>query len=315
MFRHRTTYGNQVLLGALSNRGIITDANRQEARKILIKLAANSWPEYIAKIKAERVPSYWLDLLDAKNKNEQIRLLKGATITVRQLAAFALEAEQRGFTYSRYVEQHLPKGTDRRNLPRFIEKQEDDSIKSTGSSPMSESQLRQLMNQRNAMVATIFDKGDDWHCVFATYRGLDGKENYKAEQGGQPHYHYISSKWGTITRQQVIDGIRSGKYLSTGVHIDLLDFNSTPPNNSAQSTAPALPPKLVTGTGLPNAAWLGTSGSLYTHYYPANSSVAACGRYSTVAQIQAAGARLELLSKPQCPSCARRLVVVTDWLA
>ncbi|WP_140468228.1 hypothetical protein [Hymenobacter nivis] len=290
----------------LKNRGVITHENEQQAVMILAKQASREWPEVLTEMKSEPVPEYLIGLLSAENKKAQLRLLKGATINSKQLQAFILEAEQRGFTYSRYLEKHLPSGVNSSELPRFIEQQADGSIKAAGQTSMSEGQLKQVLDQRKAIVATILDKGDDWHCFFATYRGLAGKENYKEGQGGQPHFHYISSKWGSVTRQQIIDGAKSGNYVATSVHIDFLDYRLGV-DSIQQDNIMTLPPQPLTGTGLSEPAWLGTNGSLYAHHYAPNASAAACGRYNTVAQVRAAWTNRVTSSKARCPSCERRL--------
>jgi hypothetical protein len=288
----------------LKNRGIVTAENEQQAMMILAKRASLEWPEEFSEMKSEPVPRYLIELLSATNKKAQLRLLKGATINSKQLLAFLIEAEQHGFTYSRYLENHLASDADTSKMPRFFERKEDGSIKTAGQTSMTDAQLKHVLDQRKAIVATILDKGDDWHCFFATYKGLAGEENYKEDQGGQPHYHYISSKWGSVTRQQVIDGVRSGNYVSTSVHIDLLNYGTASVN---QSPPTALPPLPVTGTGLLEDAWLGSNASLYTHHYLANTNVAACGKFHTVAEVRSAWATRGESTKPQCPSCTRRL--------
>jgi len=280
------------------------DANSQNVKTLLMQRAIESWPTELARIKKEPVPAYLLELLDAPTKKEQERILKGATITPEQLAAFVLEAEQRGFTYSRFSEHQNPKSTDPSKLPILFTKEEDGSIKSIGDTPLSEGQLKQLLNQRKVISVTILDKGDDWHCFFATYRGLAGQENYKMDEGGQPHLHYISSKWGSVTRQDVIDGARSGRYVSSSVHIDLLAYDAK--DRGKKAISEPLPPQPITGTGLPES-WLGVSGSLYTHHYPANKNVTSCGRHNTVPQVRVAWLRREYVGKQPCPSCQRQL--------
>lgn len=56
--------------------------------------------------------------------------------------------------------------------------------------------------------------------LFVTYNSIGGKENWKE---GQAHFHYISSAFG-ISKEEFIESMRSGKYKSTSVHIDLLEY-------------------------------------------------------------------------------------------
>jgi hypothetical protein len=306
-FDRHMTLGVELKYRVVSKYDLIAREDPQKVKETLSGMAAKSWPAALAEMRAEPVPEYLTALLSAEDKKQQIRLLKGATITAKQLGAFVLEAEQYGFTYSRYLETRLPGSVDRSELPRFFEKQADGTIKTAGHTSMSDTQLKQVLEQRKSIVATILDKGDDWHCFFATYRGLAGEENYKEAQGGQPHFHYISSKWGSVTRQQVVDGVRSGKYVSTNVHIDLLDFDTTQAEAAEQNHAQELPPLPAAGTGLLDNVWLGTNVSVYAHYYPAGKNVASCGRYNTVEQVRAAWANKNTMSKPHCPNCERRI--------
>jgi hypothetical protein len=306
-FDRHMTMGVQVKHRLLRNNELLAGEDQQKIRQTLIKMAVESWPTALAEMKSEPVPEYLTTLLRAEDKKAQIRALKGATINAKQLGAFILEAEQYGFTYSKYLEKHLPGNVDRSNLPRFFEKRADGTVKTAGKTSMSDAQLKQVLDQRKATVATILDRGDDWHCFFATYRGLAGEENYKAEQGGQAHYHYISSKWGSVTRQQVVDAIRSGTYLSTSVHIDLLDFDTAEMETTEQSDTQTLPSFPVVGTGIQEDVWLSTNASVYAHYYQASTNVASCGRYNTIAQVQAAWANKNAVGKPHCPSCERRV--------
>ncbi|MBC6606944.1 hypothetical protein H8B13_08955 [Hymenobacter sp. BT188] len=222
-----------IILGMmhLKAKGLINNNNEEEdARYILGKQAVQNWPATLTENLAEPAPQYLIDLLSAEDKNTQIRLLRGATITPAQLISFVCKAWEKGFTYSKYSAHHSPNGIDQLELPHLFKKEDDGTVKKVGGTSMSDGQLKQVLEHRKVIVATILDKRADWHCFFATYRGLAGKENYK---GGQPHMHYISSKWGIVTRQQVLDGISAGTYISNNApHIDLLDLENTSLNNS-----------------------------------------------------------------------------------
>jgi hypothetical protein len=274
--------------------GIITSKEEQEeARVILLKRAVREWPARLAEMRSVAVPNYLIDLLSAPDKASQLRLLKNATITQDQLLAFILKAGELGYTYSKYQEKHLPNGTDATKFPHLFVQEEDGSITTVGRASASDGQMKQLLEQRKVIAATILDQGEDWHCFFATYRGLAGKENYK---GGQPHLHYISSKWGSVKRQDFLDGMQAGTYVSNNApHIDLLE-----------SSIDTQPPRPLTGTGVPEPAWLASNGSVYMHYYPANHNVAACGRFSNVHEVRAAWSAQISVPKPHCPTCKRR---------
>lgn len=85
---------------------------------------------------------------------------------------------------------------------------------------MSDGQLKHAIKFRKVIVAKVLDKGDEWHCFYLTFKSIAGEESWK---NGQPHYHYLSDKWG-ISREELVRQIKSDKYPSTSVHIDLLDY-------------------------------------------------------------------------------------------
>jgi len=90
---------------------------------------------------------------------------------------------------------------------------EDKTITIIGNTNFSDGKLNQVIEQRKVIVANFFDKGENWHCFFLTYRNLAGKETWN---NGQPHYHYISDKWN-ISREDVISTIKDGKYPATSI--------------------------------------------------------------------------------------------------
>lgn len=82
-------------------------------------------------------------------------------------------------------------------------------------------QLKQVIEQRKVIVSKFLDKGSEWHCLLLTYDSLKGKESWK---NGQPHYHYISSKF-RIPRDKVVEQLKSSSYnLGSLPHIDLLEY-------------------------------------------------------------------------------------------
>ena len=229
--------------------GLLTPATEQLVQETLLQNARDYWPEALADQTAEPVPQYLLDLLSAPDKKTQVRLLRGVSVTPKQLLAFVCKAWELGYTFSRYSAHHNPRGTDASKLPRLFGRRDDGSLEKIGQTPLSDAQLNVILDERKVIVATILDKGDEWHCFFNTYRALEGRESYK---GGQPHMHYLSSKWGNVTRQQVVEGINEGNYVATNVHIDLLDLSlvddesqaepdsaGAPEDNSPASTEPA----------------------------------------------------------------------------
>lgn len=71
---------------------------------------------------------------------------------------------------------------------------EDKNIETIGKTNMSEGEMRALLEQRKVIQARIYHKDPQWHCFYSTFKGLAGQE--KGVMGMQPHYHYLSDKFG-----------------------------------------------------------------------------------------------------------------------
>lgn len=199
-----------------------------------IKNAEEKWQERYAQIMEHDVPDNFILLLKSTSKKEQEKLLRGQSLTPFQLAALLFRASQEfGYSFSNYTAEHHHKGLDENALPAFIEIKEDGTVKTAGETTLSEGQLKNVINQRRVTVAKFLDKGDEWHCFFTVYRSLRGEESWK---DGQPHFHYISDKWG-ISRKDAVEQLKGDKYPSTSVHIALNDYGGKKeaPNSSTVS--------------------------------------------------------------------------------
>ncbi|MFB9865553.1 hypothetical protein [Rufibacter immobilis] len=196
-----------------------------EAEKTLIELANRNWDrKYQGYLKVE-VPENLLTLLEGKlKKKDQEKLFRGFGFTVDLLTAFILKAGEWGYTFSQYRSQHYHNGLDTTSLPKVIHL-EDGQLNIVGKTDLSEGQLKQVLNHRKVTVAKFIDRSDGWHCLFLTYDSIGGKETWN---NNQPHYHYISDKWG-ITREKVLNELKSKTYsLPSLPHIAILDYGKQP---------------------------------------------------------------------------------------
>lgn len=191
------------------------------AKYIHIK-AFKDWFKKLKEIEETRIPENLILLLQAEKKSEQVRLLKNLSISSDQLIAFIFKAwTDFGFTFSQYNTEHHHKGLDKNEMPKLVEMIEGKVYK-VGKTALTDGQLKQAINQRKVIVAKFFDKNSSWHCLFLTFDSLKGKESWK---DGQPHYHYISDKFG-IPRNKVVQQLKSSKYsLGNLPHIDLIDYS------------------------------------------------------------------------------------------
>ena len=183
------------------------------------KKAIKHWNDKYEEIKTTNIPNNFIKLLTAIKKNDQIKLLKGQSINPEQLIAFIFKAwTDFGFSFSQYTVEHHHNGLDKSQLPTLIYV-DGDKVKKVGKTTLSDKQLKNVVEYRKVIVAKFLDKAENWHCLFVTYNSLAGKENWN---NGQPHFHYISDKFG-LTREKVVRRFKSGNYASTSVHITLLD--------------------------------------------------------------------------------------------
>lgn len=183
--------------------------------------AVKDWKEKLEEITNTEVPEKLILLLKSTSKKEQVALLKGLTITPDQLIAFIVKAwTDFGFSFSQYTSEHQHAGLDKKEMPRIVEIK-DDKVYKVGETTLTDGQLRQAVDHRKVIVSKFLDGNDSWHCLFLTYDSLKGKEAWKS---GQPHYHYISDKFG-IPREKVVEQLKSRNYkLGNLPHIDLIGY-------------------------------------------------------------------------------------------
>lgn len=193
--------------------------------KVIIKKSLEEWEVRLQTINNEFLDGDFLMLLKASKKKDQLRLLKGKSLTPNGLAKLLITAySDFGFTFSRYTSEKLPSNIEKEKLPIFFELNDSYGEKSKvtiiGETELKEGQLINVVNHRKKIVANFLDKENEWHCFYLTYKALSGKESWN---NGQPHYHYLSDKFN-LTREEVIQGILDGNVPSTPVHIGIKDY-------------------------------------------------------------------------------------------
>lgn len=193
---------------------IITD----NLEKKIFQRAINEWKTEYEEYKSIQIPANLYKLLETNKKAEQIKLLKGMSLTEDELISFLFLAfEKHSYKFSQYKAQNFHKGFNIELLPDMIFKQNDGSIKTIGDTTLTVGQQKQLYEHRSVFISKFLDNSNGWHCFFLTYKSLEGKENYK---NGQPHLHYISDSWN-IPRNEVLKQLTNKDYhLPTLPHID-----------------------------------------------------------------------------------------------
>lgn len=180
---------------------------------------------YCKRVENVEVHENFLKLLETTRKKDQITLLKGMSITPQQLMSFIFKSyKDYNYLYSRYTFENLSKDLYDKKTPKFAAILNDGTIETVGDTDLTTGQVKKMITERKVIIAHLFDRGNDWHCLFTTYNSIGGKENHN---NGQPHYHYFSSAFG-ITRDDFIESMKNGTYKSTSVHIDLLEYGNQP---------------------------------------------------------------------------------------
>ncbi len=194
--------------------------------KVANRNATDEWEEQLNKILATKVPDNLFKLLKCDSKKEQVRLLKGLQLTPEILISFFFVAYKAyGFKFSQYKSEHFPKAIDKSDLPKLaILERTTGEVKKVGNTSLTDGQIKQAIEQRKVIVAKFLDDGSNWHAFFITFKSIGGEESWK---NGQPHYHYISDKFG-ISREEAVKQFKSDKYPTTSVHIELLDYGTQP---------------------------------------------------------------------------------------
>lgn len=188
--------------------------------EIISKKVKENWEERYQEIINTEIPLSLKKILVANKKKDQVKLLRGLSLNSDELMAFIFYAwNKHGFAFSQYRAEHQRKGLAEGELPTFAYI-EDGIIDRIGESNLTDGELKQAIEQRTVVVSKFFDKDNEWHCFFSTYNSLKGEENW---QNGQPHFHYISNRFG-IPRDKVVESLKSRYYtLGSLPHIKITD--------------------------------------------------------------------------------------------
>ena len=189
--------------------------------KVAKEKANEFWQDKMSKLDNVELEGNLKNLLSSDKKAEQIKLLKGLSISSDQLFKFYLYAASEGFTLSQYKGEELPKDISRSDMPKVTELKEEEVLK-IGDTSLSDSQLKHAVNFRKKTIAKILDKDNEWHCLYITFKSIAGKESW---QNGQTHFHYISHSFG-ISRDELVDRVKKNDAPSSPVHINLNDYGS-----------------------------------------------------------------------------------------
>jgi len=193
----------------------------ESIKELIHKQSLEWWDEQYKRVLEAEAPENLLAVLSLQSKKEQVLKLKGVQINPDQLLNFLFKAStDYGFKFSQYTAEHQPTGTDKKDLPTMVNVK-DGKVKKIGNTSLTDGQIKQILEHRKVTIAKFLDNQESWHCLFTTFNSLKGAETWK---GGQPHYHYISDKFG-LPRDKVVQELKNRDYkLGSLPHIDLLDY-------------------------------------------------------------------------------------------
>lgn len=194
--------------------------------KAAVRHAEKDWEGHYNDLIKTEIPPALISLLKADSKKDQIKILKGLQLTPESLWAFIFKAfTDYGYTYSQYHTERLPKSIEKGSMPKLATlDRETGEVKKVGDSSLTDGQIKQAIEQRKVVSTKFIDSDNGWHCFFITYRSIGGEESWK---NGQPHFHYISDKFG-ISREDAVKQFKSDSYPTTSVHIELLGYGNQP---------------------------------------------------------------------------------------
>jgi hypothetical protein len=118
---------------------------------VIQKDVEKDWDEYYTRIMLEDVPPFLFSALRADNKKYQEKFLRGLSFTTEQLLSFFFKAcSDLGYTLSIYSSEHLPNGTDLKDMPVLAHVDGENVIK-VGETNLTNGQIKQAIEQRSAI--------------------------------------------------------------------------------------------------------------------------------------------------------------------
>ena len=175
--------------------------------------------EVIAQMLLKSAPHHALHNLlmdDTLSHKQRERLLKGITLTPKDILWLNKEAQEMGYLLDIYYEEKYPEKFNKKIHPLLFCQKKDGTIEKMGLTDMTEGEMRALLEQRKVIQARVYHKKSTWHCFYFTFKGLAGEESGLA--GSKPHYHYLSDRSG-IAWDELMDRIKDCDMPSSRVHI------------------------------------------------------------------------------------------------
>lgn len=187
--------------------------------KLIFKFAYKKVEDMvIAVFQRHKIKQELRDLLkyDTLPKRQQEKKLKGMTLTSDDIVCLLAEAEFSGYLLDIYHKEKIPSCFEAKKHPMCFYKKEDGTIEKIGNTDMTDGELSALLEQRKVVQARILHKGSHWHCLYFTFKGVQGQET--GPNGSKPHWHYLSDKYN-ITLDDLRKRIEDCDMPTSKVHI------------------------------------------------------------------------------------------------
>ena len=207
-----------IRMAAKAKGEILSDEKVKELASYIVH---DSWQKHLVETVQSGIPNNLKALLSSTKKKQQVKLLKGMRFTPEQFTSFTYWSYlEEGYLYSKYMSEYDPSEYSHLSKPTFA-RYEKGKLEHSGDTDMTDGQIKHTIEKRKKIIATFFDRDTEWHCFFITFKSLRGEESW---QEGQPHYHYISDKFG-LRREDVVTELKSKNYkLNARIHIALDDY-------------------------------------------------------------------------------------------
>lgn len=147
-------------------------------------------------------------------KKDQMKMLRGLTLSIEQLGGIFLQAGKRGYKLSTYQFEIKPKRI--KDLPSYVFLNNKGELIKSDDTELSDNELKTYLDAKYYTNVRILDNGKHWHCFFQTKRGVMGNE--PGDYGSKPHIHYFSDSFG-VSKKYFIDRIEGGRLPASPVHI------------------------------------------------------------------------------------------------
>lgn len=180
---------------------------------ILAIMAKERWQKQSTEWLAKGIDSTIAALMNAKSFDEAERVARNHAISHDSFSGsiYCLSAREK-FHYTKHTHQILPENLVKKNKPTFLYIEDKKIMAVKGNHELSDGELKKLITDRKVMCIHDFQKEDEWHLFYFTYRDIKG-EHWKTE-----HIHYCSSYWQK-SKKEALEELSKKTHRIRSVHL------------------------------------------------------------------------------------------------